>query len=251
MGTVSFIAAGRLGNFMFECSAAWALAKRSGMDFTVPLRSSHDFWSPLYLHHLQNINYDNGLPAMVINEKHFHYAPIEIEDEWKHGNINLSGYFQSEKYFKEYKEEMLDAFKLDWYHKPDVCSLHGRFGDFLTIEGKHILLDKKYILEAIKTITDKTGITRFKVFSDDINYFRNQFGNLYNFEYSTNDNIWDDFIEISSCHSHINSSSTFAWWSSYVNRNPNKVIVTQNLWFNNFWDGADTSDVVPPEWIKI
>lgn len=251
MGKVSFIPAGRLGNYFFTCAAAWAYAKRHGMEFSAPTRTSNEFWSPIYMPHLQDLNYDNSIPTITVREKHFHYAPIDFQEEWRNNNITLSGYFQSEKYWKEYKEEMLDAFKLDWHLNKDICSLHGRFGDYLTIGGKHILLTKEFILDAIEIIKEKTGITRFKVFSDDLNYFRNQFGNLYPFEYSTNETIWEDFIEMSCCHSHINSSSTFSWWSAYVNRNPDKVIVTSRNWFQPNWDNADTSDIVPSDWIKI
>lgn len=252
MSIVSFIPAGRLGNFFFTCSAAFAYAKKHGLDFSVPYRTSNDFWSPIYLHHLQNPNFvDGGNDTIIVREHQFHYSPIEFREEWRDKNIILSGYFQSNLYFKDFEKEMFEAYKLPRNPQNDVCSLHARFGDYRTIEGKHILVDAPYIQSAIDLIISKTKLKRIKVFSDDIPFFIEQFGHLYPFEYSTNDNIWDDFIEITNCHSHINSSSTFSWWGAYANPNPNKVIITQKKWFQEGWDNADTKDIIPENWIKL
>lgn len=247
----SFNPQGRLGNFFMEAFCCWAYSKKHGMKFTVPFGTSSDFHSPIYCHHLQDFTYDHNLPLITINEKHFHYAELPFKEEWADKNIKLCGYFQSWKYWEEYREEMLDAFKFDWELIPDTCALHGRFGDYLTIAGKHILLDEPYITEAIKVIKDKTGIKKFKVFSDDLPYFQRNFGHIYDFEYSNNDSIWDDFIEISKCHSNINSSSTFSWVAAYINRNPDKVVITQREWLTAGWDNSIFDDVIPDEWIKI
>ncbi|HQV54293.1 MAG TPA: alpha-1,2-fucosyltransferase [Chitinophagaceae bacterium] len=251
MSHVSFIPAGRAGNFFFTCAAAFAYAKKHGLKFSVPTRTSNEFWSPIYLKHLQDPTYNAGIPAIVVKEKNFHYDEIPFDESWRNNNITLQGYFQSELYFKDYKDEMIESFNLRWELIPDVCSIQARFGDYLTIAGKHILVDEPYLTKAMALITEKTGITRFKVFSDDLNYFQNKFGHLYNFEYSTNSDIMQDFIEISCCHSNINSSSTFSWWSSYINRNHDKVIITQELWFQAGWGGADTKDIIPDTWIKL
>ena len=255
MPYVSFLPAGRAGNFFFTCAAAWAYAKRHGFDFSVPKYTTSEFWSPLYLPHLQNPEYNDQQPRVIVREKHFHYAPIEFSEGWRGNNIVLSGYFQSYKYFNEYRDEMLDAFALPWHHIPDVCSIQARFGDYLTIEGKHILVDEPYLKSAMELVTAETGIIRFKVFSDDLNYFKHNFGHLYNFEYSTNNDILSDLIEISCCHSQIGSSSTFAWWGAYLNRNPMKAVVQQGQWFQQGWsDGngvVDTSDLLLPEWYII
>ncbi len=251
MGHVSYIPGGRAGNGLFQIAAAWSLAKKHGMEFSCPLETSSNFWSPLLLKHLQNHNYNPALPAIHIREAHFHYAPLPFEESWRGNNIILSGYFQAPQYFDEYREEMLAGFNLPWEHRPDICSLHARYGDYLEIPGKHIIVNEPYIVEAMKIITEKTGITRFKVFSDDLNLFKQRHGHLYDFEYSSNGEIMEDLIEISCCHSHISSSSTFSWWSTYLNKNPDKVIVAQSRWFRENWDNADTKDIILPTWIKL
>lgn len=247
----TFSPQGRLGNFFMEAFTAWSYAKKNGLKFTIPFHTSNEYWSPIYSTHLQDPTFDNTLPSITINEKHFHYAELPYEPAWEGRNIFLRGYFQDYRYWDEYREEMLDAFKFNWDLIPDTCAIHSRFGDYLTIEGKHIIVDEPYLTKAIPLITKKTGIKKFKVFSDDINYFKNKFGSLYDFEYSENKDIWSDFEEISCCHSHINSSSTFSWIAAYINRNPDKVIITQEKWFQDGWDNADTSNIIPNNWIKL
>lgn len=248
---ISYLPMGRMGNCLFQAAATIALALRNGADFSMPFSTSSDVWSPIYCKHLQNQKWQQGRVDIIIEEKQFNYDPIQYDKNWNTKQVLLKGYFQDERYFVDFKNEIIDLFNFHWELKKDVCSIHARYGDYLTIPGKHIIIDDDYLRKAIKEITERTGIVRFKIFSDDVNMFKSRHGNIYQFEYSTNTNEVDDMIEISSCHSHINSSSTFSWWSAYLNRNPEKVIITQREWFQHGWDGADTSGIIPSTWIKL
>lgn len=255
MSIVSFVPQGRAGNFFFCAAACWAYCKRHSLEFSVPKFTNSDFHNPIYLHHLQNPNYNQQAAKIVVREQNFHYNELPFEENWRGQNILLSGYFQSWRYFHEYREGMLNAFNLHWGLIPDICSIHARYGDYLTIEGKHIIIDEPYLLSAMESIKTKTGITKFKIFSDDLNLFKQRHGHLYDFEYSSNSDIMADMIEASCCHSNIGSSSTFSWWISYLNRNPGKMIITQKKWFQDLWQDnhgiVDTKDVIPESWIKI
>lgn len=250
---VSFKAAGRMGNFLFECASSYGYARRHNLEWSVPNWTSHNYWSPLYLQHLVHPNYDRR-EDILINEHGMEYQNIPFEEEWRNQNIVLNGYWQTARYFDEYRDEIIELFNYPYKIKKDTCSIHARFGDYLTIHGKHIIVDEEYLVSAMKQIMNDTDIRIFKVFSDDINYFKTNFGNIYDFEYSTG-TIEQDLIEISCCHSNINSSSTFSWWGAYLNRNPEKIVITQKKWFQDGWkDGtilAQTQDIVPSNWIKL
>ena len=251
---VSFRAMGRAGNFLFEAASSYGYARRNGLEWGVPNWSTHAFWSPIYLQHLVHPNY-NRQEDVLLNENGMQYQDIPFRENWRNQNIVLNGYWQSEKYFKEYRDEIIEKFAFPYTMKEDTCSIQARFGDYLTIPGKHILVEEPYLRSAISYIQNETGINKFKVFSDDLNYFKNNFGHIYNFEYSTNGDIIQDLIEISCCHSNINSSSTFAFWGAWLNRNPEKVVVTQHKWFQDGWaEGsiiAKTQDIIPENWIKL
>lgn len=253
---VYFNAAGRLGNHHFMAANCIAYALRHGLEFSLPDKTTHDFWSPLYLKHLINPKFNIYGPTIRIDEKHFHYEALPFDESWRDMNICMTGYFQSEKFFSDYKDEVIKLFNYPYKLIPDVCSVQARFGDYLTVKGKHIIVDEGYLMAAMALIYTCTGIFRFKVFSDDIPYFKKEFGHLHPFEYSTNRTIEEDLVEISCCHSNINSSSTFAWWGAYLNRNPDKIVVTQEKWFQDGWKDeygrlVDTKDIIPDSWIKI
>jgi len=246
---------GRAGNFYFQVAASIAYALKHGLDFTVNNTTTNSFWNPLYLQHLVNPNWEPSMEAITITEPHFHYAPIPFDESFRNKNVILNGYWQSENYFKEYREEILKAFSYPWTLIPDICSIHARFGDYLTIPGKHILIDEEYLMTAISIIKRERNIHKFKVFSDDIRYFKNNFGSMYDFEYSTNKGEVDDIVGISCCHSHINSSSTFSWWGAWLGRNEDKMIITQSKWFQDGWNEGQGEinpiGIIPESWIKI
>jgi len=250
---VSFRAAGRMGNFLFQAASSYGYSRRNNLEWSVPNWTSHNFWSPLYLQHLVHPDYDRR-EDILINENGMQYQDIPFEEEWRNQNIVLNGYWQTALYFDEYRDEIIELFNYPYKIKEDTCSIHARFMDYLTIHGKHILVDEEYLVNAMQRIINDTGIKKFKVFSDDLNYFRTNFGHIYDFEYSTG-TIEQDLIEISCCACNINSSSTFSWWGAYLNRNPDKIIITQKKWFQDGWkDGtilAQTQDIVPPNWIKL
>lgn len=250
MAHCTFEAAGRAGNFFFECATTLAYSIKHGLNFTVPLTTSNEFWSPIYVKHLQDHSFNPSLETIDLWENGHEYQDIPFEESWRDKNIVIRGYRQSAKYFEEYRDEILYLLDLPYELKP-ICSIHARYGDYLTIEGKHIIIDEEYIVKAMALIKEKTGLDRFKVFSDDLNLFKQRHGHLYDFEYSTNTNELSDLIEISCCHSQINSSSTFSWWGGWLNRNKEKVIITQEKWFQDGWMGLNTSDIVPSTWIKL
>lgn len=247
---VSFRPHGRLGNYLFMCSNAIAYALEHDLTFSAPKSTDNTKWNPIYLPHLQYEDYKQGREDILINETQFNYKPHEFREEWRDNYVIFNGYFQSESYFEKYRDEILYLFGLPWELKP-MISLHARFGDYLTIHGKHIIVNEPYIREGLAILKEKTGIDKVKVFSDDLEYFKQHFGHIQDFEYSTNTDEIADLVEISCCHSHLNSSSTFSWWGAYLNRNPDKVVVTHEKWFQTGHGGHDTSTIIPDEWIKL
>jgi hypothetical protein len=241
---------GRMGNVLFQAAHTIALALKHNQEFSFPNKTDNPHWNPLYLQHLVNPNWVQGKEDVLINENGMQYQPVEWKDEWKDKQVVLNGYWQSEKYFKDYRQEILYLFDYP-YELKEVCSIHARFGDYFLVKGKHIIIDEPYLTSAMNLVTEKTGISKFKVFSDDLKLFKEKFGHLYDFAYSNNSNEVQDLVEISCCHSNINSSSTFSWWGSWLNRNPEKIIITQAKWFQDGWMGMNTSDVIPETWIKL
>jgi hypothetical protein len=54
---------------------------------------------------------------------------------------------------------------------------------------------------------------------------------------------------MSYCNHNIIANSSFSWWSAWLNKNPEKVIIAPKLWFGN--KKIINEDIVPKSWIRI
>lgn len=244
---VTFPPSGRMGNFLFECATALSYALKNNLEFTTPSQTNSQVWNPIYLTHLQNINWNPGLQNIEIQERGHEWQPIQFEESWRDKNITILGYRQSELYFKEHRSEILYLFDFPYEIKENYVSCHVRRGDYLILKDKHPYYGKEWYEEAMKQFPGY----RFKFFSDDIQWCRQNFGDRSDCEFSTNSNEVDDLVEMSCCSHQICSSSTYAWWGMWLNRNENKKVIFPQEWFLNGFGGLDTSGIVPEWAIKL
>lgn len=248
---------GRLGNFLFQAGAAFGYAKRHDLEFSVPSNTNDKYWNPLYLQHLVKPTPSSIDGIIHIREKKHTYIDLAFLEDWRNYIIILEGYFQSEKYFKDYRKELLKAFAFPWNPHNNV-SIHVRRGDYLKYPHKHPVVPPQFYQEAVEQFFID-GYWDFHVFSDDINWCKgffiaddNLFPNEVNFIFHEGGSEIDDLIGISNCAGgHINSSSTFAWWGAWLNQNPQKIVITPKQWFVPGHGGLDTSDIIPESWIKL
>jgi len=243
---------GRLGNVFFQAAHCIAFAMRNGTEFSMPNRTTDPYWNPLYLQHLVDPYYIQGKEDVLVNEKYHEFQEVQFLDEWRGKQVVLNGYWQSEKYFKDYRTLILDLFNFPWEQKKFV-SIHIRRGDYLRLPDKHPPFSEEYMRCATSRFYMK-GHDCFKVFSDDIawckEYFKDPHYAAMKIEFSTNTSEVDDITEMSHAVGHINSSSTFSWWGAWLNRNPDKIVFTPKLWFVENYP-LNTSDIIPDSWIKI
>lgn len=237
--------------FMISCTIATAL--KYGVEYKIP-RGGHSPELPVMpWPHLPSWEPSDGLglPYQETPEQFGVYYEIPY---WP--KMRLEGYFQSYKYIDPYKEEILKAFGFKWEPLDNTIGIHVRRGDYLLHPTRHPVVTHEYLSQAIKIFTDKR-YANFVVCSDDIQWCKNYFDNTYPdlcFVYSEGRTAIGDMELLSGCEHLIISNSTLSWWSGYVNRNPNKIIVTPSE-FN--WFGPDNkkrlklTDVIPLEWTRI
>jgi hypothetical protein len=237
---------GRMGNFLFQVACCIGYALKHNLEFTVPNYTNNPKWNPIYLQHLVNPNWHEGLSDVNLIEQQFTYKELSFQEEWRDKQILLDGYWQSEKYFKEYRKELLYLFNLPYNKKDGYISVHVRRGDYLELRDKHPDVTKEWY----QMVMNKFVGYKFKFFSDDIAWCRQEFGDRQDCEFSTNSDEVSDLIEASCCEHNISSPSTFSWWINYLNQNENKKIHLPKFWFVDGYH-LDTSDIVPDEWIRI
>jgi hypothetical protein len=261
---------GGVCNTLFKFSAAISLA----LDNEVNYIFSNEFLRPIHPNCpkpgydpdysvykdnlLRNIKFTEKLPQpyRVHNEPiNFSYSPIFYN---KGENLLLHGYFQSEKYFINNKEFILDLFRPTEQIKQAIferipkiessISIHIRRGDYLNTPEYHPQQSLEYYVSAINLFgTDKN----YLVFSDDLDGIKNIFDFLPNKQYISLGKDYLDLYAMSLCEHNIISNSTFGWWGAYLNENKNKKIVGPTNWFGPAANHLNSSDIIPNDWIKI
>jgi hypothetical protein len=251
---------GGIGNVMFKLAAPISMSIDNGVDYIF----SKEFIRPIdpdYKNYednlLRNINFIDRLPQnyFVHTETQFNYQEIKYNQGI---NLLLDGYFQSEKYFINNKQTIIDIFKPTEEIKNEILkslpkvnnyvSIHIRRGDYLKYPNHHPQQSEEYYKEAAKII----GINNtFLIFSDDLEGIKNMFDYLPNKIFYTSGKDWLDLYTMSLCKDNIICNSTFSWWAAYLNPNKDKKVITTNKWFGLANAHLNTSTLFPSEWIIL
>ncbi|HUC80441.1 MAG TPA: alpha-1,2-fucosyltransferase [Flavisolibacter sp.] len=179
-------------------------------------------------------------------------------------NVYLEGYFASEKYFAPVKKMIAEEFTVkeplgakaasllqEVQGRNSVC-VNIRRGDFVT-NPTHNICGLDYYAAAEKTMLEKGSDFHFYVFSDDVEWCKEnlQFSVPTTFvthEYKGN-KFQDYFRLMSSCQHFIIPNSSFAWWATYLNTKQDKIVIAPSRWLN--MPGFTTDDILPASWMKI
>jgi hypothetical protein len=230
---------GRMGNQMFQIATTAAHAWRVGKPYAFPDRAQGSYTGETYFHHLPKVNPRRVFP--IYKEKTHRYTPIPLGLT----DVKLHGYWQSEKYFKDYREKIIDLFNIpiqeDMRH---YVAVHVRRGDYLEMAEKHPTVSKKYIQESIDQI-GKDFEPLF--FSDDIKWCMDNFeGSFY-----TNIHPIQSIGAMASCSHNIIANSSFSWWGAWLNSNPDKKVIAPKVWFGPGNSHLDPTDIYCENWITL
>lgn len=181
------------------------------------------------------------------------------------GLTMYKGYWQTEKYFLDIKNEITEAFKFDetrlssesahyleQIKSTKSVSLHVRRGDYTT--SKHVkmyggICTLEYYNSAVEMFEKMGDDFRYYVFSDDIGWVKENM----NIPCATfidcnkGEDSWQDMFLMSSCDNNIIANSTFSWWGAWLNKNENKVVISPSKFLN----AEGETDIVPDSWVKL
>lgn len=244
---VTFNNAGRYGNWFMECCTMIAYALKHSLDFTVPSHTANPMYYPIYRLHLVNPKWNPNLEQIKLWESSHAYQELPFREDWRDKNIIIEGYRQSEKYFKDYREQILWLLDYPYQKKEGYVAVHIRRGDYLLLTQKHPPVTKQWYETAMQAFPGH----KFKFYSDDIHWCVQEFGSRDDVEFSSGTDVEADVADGASCEHQIISASTFGWAMAWLNRNPDKQIILPKKWFTDGWDGLDTKDIVPDEWLKL
>lgn len=146
----------------------------------------------------------------------------------------------------------LDEIKNKHNNKITV-SMHIRRGDYLLPQHNHYAkLDIQYYSTAINEYFEDTDNYVFLIFSDDIVYCKEHLIEGENVEYMENNSEYMDMALMSLCDNNIIANSSFSWWSAYLNKNTDKIIVCPyNYVKSNSFASHLNGNYYPQEWNAI
>lgn len=282
---------GGLGNQLFQYAIGYALAKESGQE----LRFNPSFTSNMTprgykLPNLQvqysDVVEDKDLPQKVriLKNKYVNKGCRLIKDgeiyKYKNGiyflekdesfrpgvlklraeNMYIDGYFQSEKYFVKYREDLLEQIKPSYasegeYEKVlgeiktcNSVAVHVRRGDFKKDNNPyHYVLEDGYYRNALRYVEERVGKPVYFWFSDDIDWVKENFGQQDNFHFislHTAHADIDEMMLMKNCHHIITANSTFSWWAAWLNEHEDAIRICPGKRYGN-------KEMIPESWIKV
>jgi len=178
----------------------------------------------------------------------------------------LMGYWQSEKYFADYEEVIRSDFsfkgslesenlKISTHiQSSNSVSLHVRRGDYVTHASTSKILNTcsvDYYQHAIQYIAERVKSPYFYIFSDNIQWVRENINIPFPAEYIDRNHGSNSFIDMqlmSICKHHIIANSSFSWWGAWLSRNKDQIVIAPHKWFRN---GLNDSDLIPQRWIRL
>ncbi len=206
----------------------------------------------------------NPYPKSLITEGAHRYHP-EIFDHA--GDIYLSGYWQTEKYYKGYEKIVRQDFARRarpisaknrlLRHQIEGCnsvSIHVRRGDYVTnpaANAFHGTCDLSYYRRAMKYVERYVKNPTYFVFSDDSEWAAKNIVNSHKTVYishNTGHDAHEDIRLMANCKQNIIANSSFSWWGAWLNNNPDKIVIAPKQWFRD--KKTSTKDLIPITWVR-
>lgn len=255
---------GRLANQMFQYASLKGIARHRGYDFCIPPKEVFGQVDGLVRTSDANI-YDvfdlrNNSIGLTNNLKYAERMHEFDEEQFNNcpDNVDLFGYYQTDKYFKHIEDEIRNdlSFKSEiftdvknffdeYFSDEDVISLHVRRGDYVT-NPNHPIQTMDYYEKALSYFSDESVI----IFSDDPMWCKEQ--ELFSsdrFSISENNTAEFDLCLMSMCKYHIIANSSFSWWGAWLAKSE-KVIAPSN-WFGGSCSNKNPKDMYCDGWVVL
>lgn len=240
-----------IGNHFFEIAAAYAYARRERRVLCLPTQGAGT--EPfVYCGYFEKcLPFVRDMEGQIVRyaEPAFSYHEIPATDL---PFVSLSGYFQSEKYFADYANELRTLFRPPpsilskaierwgtYLQSPEThVIVHARRGDYLKVPAFHNPLPLQYFLNAMAEMRTHIASPTFILMSDEPEFWKD-----------INAVVVDEKDpEVALCFMsqfkhYIIANSTFSWWASYLSPYADQgVVIAPAQWFGPSGH-RDTADV--------
>lgn len=276
---------GGLGNQMFQYAFGINLAKSNGTKLMLDVSN---YGKPSEIRNLAlndfKVEYE-VLPEKLVRTFNKHKHPIinkviniffrrthiYVERKVSPFNPNIfskncgffDGYWQSEKYFRNIREEIIAHFRPKELKDSDnelikllrggnFVSIHVRRTDYLNNKNAQIYVEcsLEYYINALAYVKAICPDIKVVVFSDDYEWVKQnlKIGPYLDMSEHKNQAYLDIYL-MSLCKHNIIANSTFSWWGAWLNQNENKVVIAPEFFFRD--ENKFKNDIIPTSWIRI
>ena len=203
-----------------------------------------------------------GIP--IFREHHFHF-------DKKYSSINqpvfIEGFWQSEKYFFEYKNIIFKEFTLqdglqgeflsmaEKIKSTDAICIHIRRGDYVTNSvalQTHGVCTLDYYYKGVEQISLGLLNPHCFIFSDDQDWARENIKLMYPTTFvnlANSDEAHLDLSLMSQCKHFVIANSSLSWWGATLATNSKKRVIAPKKWFSS--DKNLTNDLIPNSWHRL
>ena len=275
---------GRLGNQMFQYASLRGIAANIKTDWLIPDEDvdrfdNYGLFDCFELSNCKDKNKGESLfNTFTYREMHFNQNVFD----WKDGDVNFSGNYQTERYFENIADELREDFTfIKGYHDPcqeyidslggrdNVIFLHVRRGSpnltgqrgekwsYQQVQEYHPLCKKEYYLEALKEFPEDKQVI---VGSDTIEWCK-KVGWFNDDRFLFSDSSYEVFQDgaavpyidlclMSLCGGGIIANSSLSWWGAWLQNDAGKI-VAPDPWFGPAYAHYNMKDLIPERWVKL
>jgi hypothetical protein len=255
---------GELGNQMFQIAATIGYAKKSGKNAIFPSwkcrfsgKSYGEVFKGPFDQTLNSEKMTSLAGRFVYNDLKYVEIPVHA------GNIDLNGYYQSEKYFENTVDEIKSVFQFSDSVKMYV---EDNFNHILMLEDKvslhvrtakraandydvHSSASREFIQKAQKNFSSDNYV----VFADNMEEAKKILPDGKNYIFVENQENYVDMCLMTYFDQYVVSPSTFGWWGAYLSQNNSPKVSIMKDWFAKDKPKAylNENDIIPERWTKI
>ena len=275
---------GRLGNQMFQYASLRGIAANIKTDWLIPDEDvdrfdNYGLFDCFELSNCKDKNKGESLfNTFTYREMHFNQNVFD----WKDGDVNFSGNYQTERYFENIADELREDFTfIKGYHDPcqeyidslggrdNVIFLHVRRGSpnltgqrgekwsYQQVQEYHPLCKKEYYMEALKEFPEDKQVI---VVSDTIEWCK-KVGWFNDDRFLFSDSSYEVFQDgaavpyidlclMSLCGGGIIANSSLSWWGAWLQNDAGKI-VAPDPWFGPAYAHYNMKDLIPERWVKL
>ena len=158
------------------------------------------------------------------------------------------GYWQHTGYFEDIRNMLIKEFCYKGsltkeqekiaaeIQSGNSVAMHIRRGDYISDKGKrdYVNLPREYYEQALQYIRERRPNIRIYIFSDDIQWCRQEYSDLADAVFIDGAISSDEHTDLElmkKCRHFVIANSTFSWWAAWLSENEDKIMIAPEHWF--------------------